>query len=472
MRVCYTDSLTHSLSYTQSDHYDTTWSLSYKYNFTFQVLTSASITVGSVLGDVHWPPTGVPAKGRRSAKMSSDSCPKAIVNLKAHVKTYAEHSTIKFLPRLIRAKSKIHKVLWIITFIIGTSVASYLLAGLLKTYTSFEKTLSVTAEEGARPPFPDVTLCNLNPLWNHADGWGLLARVDGVPYQLRYDQYIYLLYKTLHSSEGGGSTFERTNPEMYSVSGYLKHTEYDQETLDKLSEIFIWKCLWENGKTQKECVINATVTPTNGLCYTIRPPTGEGFHVKTREEGLSVILFLNNTNLKFVADYRLSPFESYTEGVKVYLHSRGTAPEMNRGFTVAPGTEASVVAKHHTRKLLKEPYGDCKEMELDTFSQFDPRSIWKYTQYACRSLCYQDKIIQKCGCVDSTEITFDDIVARYTYCSIFSLTDLEKALVDLNCSREVKAELDANGTCNAMCSHSCQHTYYDTYINQVMLITR
>jgi len=402
--------------------------------------------------------------------MSSDNLgAKQEFSLKMRMKTYAEHSTIKFLPRLMRANSFLHKILWVLTFIIGTSVASYLLAGLLHTYTSYEKTLSVAAQEGARPPFPDVTVCNLNPLWNHADGWGLLAQIEGVPNLLRYDQYIYLLYKSLYLSDGDRS-FERTNPELYSVSGYLKHTKYDKGALDDLHKIFIWKCVWENGKTQQPCVIKSTVTPTNGLCYTIRPPPGQGIRVKTRQEGLAVILFLNKTNPHFVADYRLSPFESYTEGVKVYLHARGTVPEMDKGFTVAPGTEASVVAKCKKRLLLKKPYGDCKEMRLDTFSNFDPLKIWNYTQYACRSLCYQNRIVEKCGCLDSTEITFDNIIFKHRYCSIFSLTNPDKALSDLNCTRAVKVELDINGTCNAMCSPPCEHNDYETFINQVSFI--
>jgi len=400
---------------------------------------------------------------------SSAGCSKSSNNsFKSLFRAYAERSSIKCLPRLIHAKSPLHKVLWFITFIVGGSVASYLLSGLIRTYISYETTLSVTAKEGGKPPFPDITVCNLNPLWNNAPGWGFLAHVDGSPQPLTYDEYIYMLFHNLEKLGQTNNSVDITMPELYSVSGYWKHTKHDSKSLDEMSKMFVWKCVWEKENQPYNCTVNATFTATNGLCYTIRPPTGEGLAKKTRQEGMAVILYLNNTNIRFVADYRLSPFQSYTEGVKVLLHPRGTVPEMVEGFTVSPGTEASVVAKYHRRLLLEKPYGTCKKKTDLNFSYIEDTDIaWKYTEYACRSLCYQNRIIEKCGCLDSTELVFDSLIKRYPFCSMFNLKNPKKALSEMNCTRSAKSYLDENNLCTMRCPTPCTNDVFYNTINQV-----
>jgi acid-sensing ion channel 5 len=264
------------------------------------------------------------------------------------------------------------------------------------------------------------------------------------------------------------SSFTTTDPELYSASGFLKHTGHDDVKLMALSKTFIRKCVWESEDTHRECTVNITVTPTNGLCYTIHPPAGEGQQVRTRLEGISVILFLNNINLRFVPDYRMSPFHSYTEGVKVMLHPQGTFPNMGKGFTVAPGNEASMVASYTKRELRPHPYGDCQQnLKLDMFENIRAENVWHYTEYACTSLCYQSKILEECGCLDSTEVTFHDLVMQHRFCSIYSLVNPEKALSEMNCTRRVKRELDDKMACTKKCPKSCNRDSYKNSINEV-----
>ena len=391
--------------------------------------------------------------------------------LRYRLRAYAEQSSIKCVPKMIRAKSLLHRVLWAASFVIGSSMAIYLLHGLWGLYFSYAVTLSVVTEEGAQPPFPDVTVCNLNPLWNSGKGWGLHAYVEGEVVPLTYDKYIMLLYKDLYATEDGmNSTHSHmSDAELYSASGFLKHTKHDDVILAQLEKSFIWQCVWESDNKQHDCVINVTITPTNGLCYTMRPPEGEGRSVNTRIEGLSALLFLRNINLEFAAGYRMTPFQGYTKGVKVLLHPKGTVPNMVNGFTVAPGKEATVVASYTKRNVLDAPYGNCQhDMKLDMFPYINAESVWNYTEHACKSLCYQGNIIEQCGCLDSTEITFDALTKRYKFCSIYSTMNPRKALSDINCTRRVKSELDAEHACTNMCPLSCAQEEYRNSINQVI----
>jgi len=400
--------------------------------------------------------------------MSNRENKRKMSNVLIRVRSYAEHSTIKCLPKLVHSKSMPHKVLWLFTFVSGVAIGLYLLSGLWNTYFSYQVTLSISAKEEGRPPFPDVTVCNLNPLWDNAPNWGLLARIDGVADPLTYDQYIYLLYTTMYKPESNDTVFEGTNQELYSVSGYLKHTEYDNTVLDDLGKSFIWKCVWQGEKQSKNCSVRPIITPTNGLCYTIRPPLGDGINVKTRQEGMSVILFLNNLDIRFVADYRISPFQSYTEGVKVLLHPQGTVPQMVEGFTVSPGSEANVVAKYYRRSILPFPYGNCaNELKLNIFSNINAEDVWNYTKYACTSLCYQNKVINNCGCLDSTEITNSKLTTKYRFCSIFSVRNMNETISEMECTRRAKARLDVLNTCIKICHVPCDWSFYKISINQV-----
>jgi hypothetical protein len=169
-----------------------------------------------------------------------------------------------------------------------------------------------------------------------------------------------------------------------------------------------------------------------------------------------------------VADYRISPFYSYTEGAKIVLHPQKTFPNMGKGFTVAPGNEASVMASYTERELRPHPYGNCqKNMKLDIFDNIRAENVWNYTPYACTSLCYQSKIIKECGCLDSTEITFPALTKQHRFCSLYNRNDPEKWRSEKNCTRGVKSQLDDADTCINICPPSCAHDDYGTAVNQV-----
>ena len=55
--------------------------------------------------------------------------------------------------------------------------------------------------------FPDVTVCNLHPLWHNARNWGLLAKVYGIEQPLTYDEYIMALVNEIYIKNPGDSHF-------------------------------------------------------------------------------------------------------------------------------------------------------------------------------------------------------------------------------------------------------------------------
>ena len=64
------------------------------------------------------------------------------------IRASCETSSIRCLPKLVRAKTLIQKTLWMFSLTIGLSVASYEVYKLLDTFLAHQTSLSVSTDEG------------------------------------------------------------------------------------------------------------------------------------------------------------------------------------------------------------------------------------------------------------------------------------------------------------------------------------
>ncbi len=80
------------------------------------------------------------------------------------VLSFCENSSVKGVPKIVRARSAWQRVLWIFAVVLGTVIATYQVYQMLRIYLKFSTTMSMERTKET-PPFPDVTVCNLNILW-------------------------------------------------------------------------------------------------------------------------------------------------------------------------------------------------------------------------------------------------------------------------------------------------------------------
>ncbi|ELU17170.1 hypothetical protein CAPTEDRAFT_199552, partial [Capitella teleta] len=77
-----------------------------------------------------------------------------------------ENSSIKALPKIVKASGRFQRYLWTMALVIGVTVVGYQLSNLLQQYFQFSTTINIVSIQGT-PPFPDVTLCHMDTNWTN-----------------------------------------------------------------------------------------------------------------------------------------------------------------------------------------------------------------------------------------------------------------------------------------------------------------
>ena len=81
-----------------------------------------------------------------------------------HLRNFATTTTIKGLPKAIKAQTKCQFALWIFALFVGTSITAFQIYNVLRLFMDYG-TIDQLSTSSKTAPFPDVTACNLNPLW-------------------------------------------------------------------------------------------------------------------------------------------------------------------------------------------------------------------------------------------------------------------------------------------------------------------
>ena len=320
--------------------------------------------------------------------------------------------------------------------------------------------------------YPDVTVCNLNPLWHNAPDWGLQASLHGTNKSQTYDQYIMTVVRDIFIKHRHNDTF-KILMSMHSIQGFMKHVILNDTVISMLKDTIIWRCKWHtidhpNGVPCEH--ILPIITPDLGLCFTVKPPRSVHNNTDFVLKGMTMIIFLNSVNNRYVFDFGVSPFESFSSGARVILHPGNTAPNLQEGFTVSPGTEASIVATQNIQTRLDKYNSNCSTSNsLDIFTDPDdnPGDRFIYTKWACESFCMQKHIIDECGCIYPDFLSHEFLRHRHPYCSLYNITDPDRTIRAERCPSEVRSRLEKNRKCNMLCKRSCREMYYTSNIAQV-----
>ena len=81
------------------------------------------------------------------------------------LKSFLTTTTVKGIPKIILAKTRCLSMLWLTTFVFGALVGGYFVDQLLQGYFNHE-VIIITSRIVSPVTFPEITICNLNPLAN------------------------------------------------------------------------------------------------------------------------------------------------------------------------------------------------------------------------------------------------------------------------------------------------------------------
>ena len=389
------------------------------------------------------------------------------------IRLYAGKSSIKCLPKIIKSRTIIQRCVWIAALICGICVVLYQLANLIMGFREYKVSRSMASTMFPKlHMFPDVTLCNQNPLWSSSGPGTLRAHVRGYEGSLTFADYetkVLAMYSgILEKSDLNHVDKKLISYEFNSMSGYLRHVILHPEVVERLRDEFVWDCVWElDGYTMKNCTnIEPVLVPRVGLCFTVRLPDVL-INLDHSSVALSVMLYLNNINTVYLPEYLLSPTRSYASGVKVITHQRQTVPLSEDSIGVSAGRNAAFKIYLSSHQYMKDPYGKCEdENRLPQDGDTQPTTsdgALDYTVMACIALCTQQQILERCGCVSSTLLTWPG--DHHRMCAVLDLTDMNSTLDEIKCVAEViKAH---SPTCINHCPPNCTEHVYHAEANQV-----
>ena len=104
-------------------------------------------------------------------------------------------------------------------------------------------------------------------------------------------------------------------------------------------------------------------------------------HVSIMTDGMTIVVYLNATDDRFVFDWDVTPYTSFATGARVVMHRPGTFPHTQDGFTIGPGQEARIITTHHTHIHQESHSKDCSDtttLQVFTDPDDNPRSDCRY----------------------------------------------------------------------------------------------
>ena len=332
------------------------------------------------------------------------------ISLKTTLRKFGETTSIKGIGRLIKSGSIFVRVMWLFAVIIGMTVATYQTTLLLNGYFSYKMTTE-SREIYANPQFPDITLCNLNPL--------SVSKVSGMDMQDYFDE----IDRVLRSEElrsmlkyPESKVNKLVLPQIISSSGFFQNVNFMNQSVGSLDKFVLsckvynwqWKEISTNDSEACMSIISMYFSPDYYMCFRLQISVRD----QSRVRGMALVLYLNDVSKYSFKYINTDLLHTSASGVRVNIHPRDTLPDSKDGVNVPPGQETNIMIHAKYRTKLKSPYSTCQDTDILNKS----RGQYKYTVSACDDLCYQDMIIKRCGCTAAHILSLPDQHSRLQFC--------------------------------------------------------
>lgn len=315
--------------------------------------------------------------------------------MKATTLAYLGGSSIRGLPRVIKASSAVSTIAWIIVVTSFTGFAIWQTYEVVKDYFKYETTLQERTDDDRNLEFPSVTICNLQPL------------NSGATAKLAMERYQKKLKELLSNSDM--DVFEP----MRTMSGFFQNTKRAvirniSHSRDSILRDCSYKFYHGDDILTRLCN-RSTIThfphPSYFNCYTINPNLQ---HSEQKKDGLFIQTLLLTIYLDdFAYPFFFDDFEplAMRHGIRLVIHPPKTYPDIeHQAHEVMPGTFASFQVTTRQLHFKEPPYGNCSQSALHSLEVADPDNkatlSYAYDQTACNQLCLQKTIIERCSCLD------------------------------------------------------------------------
>jgi hypothetical protein len=333
-----------------------------------------------------------------SNKTTLDKKPRMTMkqHLFAILTDFCNNTSMHGLGQVSRNTIGFAKFVWFIAVLVGTAGIVFHLSILVTLY--LERPIQEVTKTLNQPiPFPDVTVCSLDPI-SKSNYEHILqnktSRLSGYFAKLQQMQEAGVItedqmarYKSIRNTRNNIG-IEESKAIGYQLKDLILRCVFRGRQCN-ITHNFKW-------------IINAILYN----CYTFDPGEKADHFVATGpENGLSLLFYLEATNgSQLNAEYNTLLNNVNALGVKVVIHPRGIYPVPHiEGIEIMPGHSTSVAFQVTNTTRLPLPYGDC--IYNQTLTGFNS---YKYTTTSCLNTCLQKRFMDVCGCMTIYEPIPDD----------------------------------------------------------------
>ncbi|CAH8505398.1 unnamed protein product [Schistosoma turkestanicum] len=346
------------------------------------------------------------------------------------LKRFCENTTIRGLPRIVRAHNRYLRTLWLMLvciLILGCFICMFFLA---KQYLEYNVIHPPRVLRHTTSPFPSVTVCNFRPIspdglkYLQMKGWKTPRHF--VLDIASYAQYLFYDKQKIDEYNAASAAF--------SLAGFLESLPNNEERR-KL------------GYQHNKLIIKCQITYLNGSKPVAAPCERKGIWRKfihaqylncaTFEPYSSLRSDTTNIEMYIYLDEMLKrahcidcfhgEVKSQLSGALISIHGADTLPNINdKSINLKPGTLTELRLSIVENIQQMPPYGRCSINHPINLTLYD--MIYNYSEYACREATIQNNINQQCGCY-SMEYPYNEY-AGYNAC-----TNLTQFIHTSNCTR-------------------------------------
>ena len=395
------------------------------------------------------------------------------MSLKAEIKRFGETVSVRAISNLIKSESRTVKLCWFLAVLTSTSLLLWQLESVFSTYSTNPYVSTYSENNGEDVAvFPDITICNINPLMDEIN----------MPNHFTWNDYLsYMkmeLGRELSLLDEINNFLSNAKLQEEDFVNFISFLQTPNWFIINLPPIISQDLSKENSKfivdhlyyTWNWLPINSSDSDIQVFwdsayyeCYTYRPSETSIGNIR----GSSFILNINDFPNTMSDVISTDPSFAFETGVRVAIHSPGTMPNIKTGMSIGPGSTTIVSMMPTIRKRLDKPYnihGCSDQMYLDNSADV------VYSWEACYDTCLQNITLNKCGCVmpfyQFTKYQLRE--ANYRVClnqssEASNRPNITLAIRDLLCLKRWLTVSEVN-CCDAKCLLPCEEVYYDVSV--------
>ena len=306
------------------------------------------------------------------------------------VRTFAETTSMKGVPRIMKAKFLPIRILWVLSVLGLLCISMRICITLVQQYLQRPKAIQIKdinafkLDDDHEDLFslPGVTVCNQNPLtaYNGHDG-------------ISWQQYLDMVSPLVENETALRGRY-------MSPRRYLEYIGPEAVVKNEAAHDFVTECnigtLEFQTYTCNSYEWNATYFPNvkYSQCYTFSfdPDT------LVTSDVLSLTLYLDEVNAQMV---EYSSEMRATRGVAVIIHAPGQLPTFENAEFAAAGQLTTFKVRKTLYERLPNSDDPCKDSTVSTDVYDMAGTRHSYSQMGCTFAVLQKATLEACGCINS-----------------------------------------------------------------------